>query len=107
MRLLLTACLAVLAGCVDTDPARVASLVPQEASGFTFSVPTSTVMTENSDGVAERIRRDWLAEALQAGPYCPVGYVVYRREFVPMANGPFGNGGEIVYTGQCLPSGRR
>ncbi len=107
MRFLIPACLLLLAGCIDTDTARVANLVPQEGGNFAFSVPTNTVMTANDDGAAERIRRDWLAEALQAASLCPVGYVVYQRHFVPAIDGPFGNGGDIVYTGQCLPPDRR
>ena len=107
MRLLVIALLLLFAGCIDTDAARVANLVPQEGGGFAFSVPTNTVMTENDDGAAERLRRDWLAEALQQSSLCTVGYVIYRRQFVPAIDGPFGNGGDIVYTGQCLPPDRR
>ncbi len=63
-------------------------------------------MTENDDGTAERLRRDWIADALQEHAMCPDGYVVDTRHYVPDANGPFGNGGEILYTG-TLPARTR
>jgi len=33
---------------------------------------------------------------------CPDGYVIDTRHFAPDAEGPFGNGGEILYAGRCL-----
>jgi hypothetical protein len=106
MRLLAVACAAALGGCLYDTPARLVSLVPEEGGGFTFSAATSTVMTENDDGAAERIRRDWLAEALRAQAVCDAGYVIDRRRFVQPGEGPFGNGGDIVYDGRCLPPPR-
>ena len=52
--------------------------------------------------LAEQIRRDWLAEALTAHGMCAAGYVVETRRLVQPWQGPFGNGGDIVYTGRCL-----
>ncbi len=107
MRLLVVACLASLCGCFYDNPARVVSLTPGEGGSFTFSAATNTVMTENDDGAAERIRRDWLADALRTQAVCDAGYVVERRRFEQPGDGPFGNGGDIVYTGYCLPPGPR
>jgi hypothetical protein len=102
MRVLLLFCLVFLAGCAGfTDRARVDSLAPRKDGQFTYSAATNTVMTENDDGAAERIRREWLAEALTAAHLCENGYRVESRRFV-QAKGLFANGGDIVYTGRCL-----
>jgi hypothetical protein len=89
-----------LVGCANDG--RVINLVPGPSGSFTFSAGTNTVMTENDDGAAERIRRDWLAEGLTAGDICRLGYVVDSRKFVQPVGGLFANGGDIVYTGRCL-----
>jgi hypothetical protein len=90
-----------LLGCANDG--RVISLTPGTAGGtFTFSAGTNTVMTENDDGAAERIRRDWLADALTVGGICRAGYVVDSRRLVQPEVGPFANGGDIVYAGHCL-----
>ena len=59
-------------------------------------------MTENDDGTAERLRRDWIADALQAHAMCPADTSSIQGVLVPDADGPFGNGGEILYSGRCL-----
>jgi len=59
-------------------------------------------MTENDDGTSERLRRRWIADALQAHGMCGDGYVVDTRSYLPNADGRFGNGGEILYKGRCL-----
>jgi hypothetical protein len=100
MRVLALLCLAALAGCIDTD--RVEGFTATGPAAFLYSAGTSTVLTENDDGEAERIRRDWLADALKAHSMCANGYVVDSRRFVPVADGPFGNGGDILYSGRCL-----
>lgn len=100
MRALALFCVLSLTGCLGS--------VHQEgfaATGpvsFLYSAHTSTVMTENDDGAAERLRRDWIADALRAHGMCPEGYAVDTRRFVPDAIGPFGNGGDLVYAGRCL-----
>jgi hypothetical protein len=100
MRMLALCCLFSLAGCVGS--ARIEGFAANGPGSFLYSARTNTVMTENDDGVAERLRRDWIADALQAHAMCPDGYVVDRRHYVPDVDGPFGNGGEILYTGRCL-----
>ena len=100
MRPLAMLCLFALAGCVGS--ARVEGFAQSGPASFLYSARTNTVMTANDDGTAERLRRDWIADALQEHAMCPDGYVVDTRHFVPDANGPFGNGGEILYTGRCL-----
>lgn len=100
MRLFVLCCLFSLAGCVGS--ARIEGFAADGPSSFLYSARTNTVMTANDDGTAERLRRDWIADALQAHAMCPVGYVVDRRHYVPGADGPFGNGGEILYAGRCL-----
>jgi hypothetical protein len=81
---------------------QVVSLAQRTGGAFSFSARTNTLMTENDDGAAERIRRDWLAGALLSSGSCRTGYVVDGRRFVQPQGGIFGNGGEIVYTGHCL-----
>jgi len=103
MRAPVLACLALLAGCIiDNDPVRVDNFAADTPATFTYDAWTNTVMTANDDGAAEQIRRDWLAEALTAHGMCTAGYVVETRRFVQPWEGPFGNGGDIVYTGRCL-----
>lgn len=100
MRAFALFCALSLAGCVGT--VREEGFAASGPASFLYSAHTSAVMTENDDGAAERLRRDWIADALQAHAMCPVGYVVDTRRFVPDARGLFGNGGEILYAGRCL-----
>jgi hypothetical protein len=128
MRVLSFACLvsslslATLAGCIDNDQVRVQSFSAGANGSFTYSAGTNTVMTPNADGAAERIRRVWLAQTLEAQGTCRGGYVVYQRRLVvppqstalagtpgsvvpavaPSAPAYFGNGGDVVYSGSCL-----
>ena len=103
MRALVLASLIILAACIiDNDPVRVDSFTADTPQTFTYSAHTNTVMTENDDGAAERIRHDWLAEALAANGMCGAGYVIETRRFVQPWEGLFGNGGDIVYSGRCL-----
>ena len=81
---------------------RSVTLTPGTGGAFTFGARTNTVMTENEDGAAERIRRDWLAESLVASRTCRSGYVVDSRQLVQPQAGIFANGGDIVYAGHCL-----
>jgi hypothetical protein len=111
---------ASLAGCNGT--VRLESFTPGANGTFTYSARTNTVMTENADGAAEWIRRDWLAQTLEAQGMCRGGYVVYQRRLdippqdlalagipgtvnpvvAPIAPAYFGNGGDVVYSGSCL-----
>jgi hypothetical protein len=100
MRIFALLCLAPLVGC--TWSSRVEGFAATGPASFLYSAHTNAVMTENDDGGAERLRRDWLADALKAHGMCAGGYVVEQRRFVVDANGPFGNGGDIVYAGRCL-----
>ncbi len=116
------ASLASLGGCIDNDKVRVQSFSAGANGSFTYSAGTNTVITPNDDGAAERIRRVWLAQTLEAEGVCRGGYVVYQRRLVvppqgtalagnpgsinpavaPTAPAYFGNGGDVVYTGSCL-----
>jgi len=93
-----------LTGCVGSD--RHEGFTATGPGSFLYSAHTSTVMTENDDGAAERIRQGWLVAALKAHDMCADGYVVDTRRFVPDAptpSGPqFSNGRDIVYAGRCL-----
>ena len=100
MRALALLCCLTLAGCVGS--ARVEGFTATGPAAFLYSARTDTVMNENDDGTAERLRRDWLADAVRAHAMCPAGYVVDSRRFVPDAIGPFGNGGDVLYAGRCL-----
>jgi len=90
----------LLVGC--GGDVRAVKLTPGTGGSFTFSAHTNTVMTENDDGAAELIRRDWLADALRLSGTCRSGYLVDGRRFVQPESAPFGNGGDIVYSGRCL-----
>ena len=100
MRALALIVIVSLAGC--TGSARVEGFTPTGPAAFLYGAHTNTVMTENDDGEAEQIRRDWLADALQVHGMCNAGYVVDSRRFVPDVDGPFANGGNILYAGRCL-----
>ena len=103
MRALVLAGLVLLSGCIiDNDPLRVESFTADTPASFTYIAQTNTVMTENDDGEAERIRRDWLAQALDAHAMCGAGYVIETRRFAQPWEGLFGNGGDVIYTGRCL-----
>jgi hypothetical protein len=107
MRALVLLCLIPLAACVGTD--RHEGFTATGPNSFLYSARTSTVMTENDDGTAESIRRDWLVEALKAHAMCANGFVVDTRRYVPGpptdAGPQFSNGGDIVYGGRCLVAG--
>jgi hypothetical protein len=100
MRALALLCLLSLAGCVGS--AREEGFAATGPVSFLYSAHTNTVMTANDDGVAERLRRDWIADAVEAHGMCSEGYVIDTRRFVPDAVGAFANGGNIVYAGRCL-----
>ena len=116
MRIIALGCLLALAACYGNpdggrnwavnhgleDVTRVESFKPTGPGSFIYSAQTNTVMTENDDGTAERIRRQWLAEALRAHGMCPLGYIIDNRAFVQNEQHRFANGGDIVYTGRCL-----
>ena len=84
------------------DKVRVESFAAGDDGSFTYGAQTNTVMTENEDGTAERLRREWLAEALKAHAMCEAGYVVDTRRLVQQTTGPLAAGGDIVYAGRCL-----
>ena len=91
-----------LAGClIDNDRVRVDSFAVNPDGTFTFDALSNTVMTENDDGAAEEIRRDWLAEALASRGLCGAGYLIETRQLVVPPE-PAGNTRDIVYTGRCL-----
>jgi hypothetical protein len=100
MRLFVVCCLLSLSGCVGS--VRVEGFGATGPASFLYSARTNTVMTANDDGTAERLRRDWIADALQAHAMCADGYVIDTRHYAPNVDGPFGNGGEILYAGRCL-----
>jgi hypothetical protein len=100
MRTLAVVCLLSLAGCVGS--ARVEGFSASGPDSFLYSAETNTVLTANDDGTAERLRRDWIADALKVHSMCPDGYVIDRRHLVQNTVGPFGNGGDILYAGRCL-----
>jgi hypothetical protein len=100
MRALALLCVLSLAGCVGS--AREEGFTATGPASFLYRAHTNTVMTPNDDGVAERLRRDWIADAVQAHRMCAEGYVIDTRRFVPDAVGAVANGGNIVYAGRCL-----
>src|SRR5205823_8705695 len=73
-----------------------------ERDVFLYSAHTNAVMTANDDGEAERLRRDWIIDALKFHGMCSDGHVIDTRRFMPDAVAPFGNGGDILYSGRCV-----
>src|SRR5947209_7507602 len=59
------ASLVLLLAC--NDHVRVVNFEADPAGTFVFTAQTNTVMTENDDGEAEQIRRDWRAGVAQIG----------------------------------------
>jgi hypothetical protein len=100
MRALVLVLLFSLAGCVWS--ARNEGFTATGPRSFLYSARTNTVLTANDDGTAERLRRDWIADALAAHAMCPAGYVIRTRRLVQDGTGPFANGGDILYSGRCL-----
>jgi hypothetical protein len=100
MRVLALCCVLSLIGCTGSVHEEGFSATALDA--FLYSAHSNTVMTENDDGVAERMRRDWIAIALAEHAMCARGYIIDTRRFVPDVVGPFGNGGDILYAGRCL-----
>jgi hypothetical protein len=95
--------LVLLAGCViDNDRLRSESFTSGPAGTFIFTAQTNTVMTANDDGEAEQIRRDWLAEELNAQGMCAAGYVIETRQLVDPPDAPSSNAADVVYSGHCL-----
>ena len=92
--------LVLLGGC--NDKARVVSFTVDPAGTFVFTSQTNTVMTENDDGEAEQIRRDWLADELDARGMCGAGYFIETRRLVEPPDAPSSNAHDIVYSGRCL-----
>jgi hypothetical protein len=96
--------LVLLTGCVGTD--RHEGFTATGPKSFLYSAETSTMMTENDDGAAERIRQGWLVAALKTNAMCPDGYVIDTRRLVPGPPTPagpqFSNGGDILYAGRCI-----
>lgn len=103
MRMLAFAGLALLislGGC--NDQLRVVSFTADPAGTFVFTAQTNTVMTPNDDGEAEKIRRDWLADELNARGMCSAGYFVEIRRLVEPPDTPSSNAHDVVYSGRCL-----
>jgi hypothetical protein len=96
-----------LTGCIGSD--RDEGFTATGPNSFLYSARTSTTMTENDDGEAERIRQGWLIAALKEHGMCANGFVVDTHRFVPgepTASGPqFSNGGDILYSGRCSAPG--
>jgi hypothetical protein len=100
VRILAFAGLILLGGC--NDQLRVVSFAADPAGTFVFTAQTNTVMTENDDGEAEQIRRDWLADELNARAMCDAGYFIEIRRLVEPPDAPSRNAHDVVYTGRCL-----
>jgi hypothetical protein len=100
VRMFAFACLVLLGGC--NDQLRVVSFEADPAGTFVFTAQTNTVMTENDDGEAEQIRRDWLADELNARGMCGAGYFVEIRRLVEPPDAPSSNAYDVVYAGRCL-----
>src|SRR5262249_28858244 len=85
MRVLALLCLLSLTACLGS--VRQEGFAATGPAAFLYSAHTNTVMTENDDGAAERLRRDWMADALGAHAMCGAGDGVQDRRFGPDALG--------------------
>src|SRR5256885_7781500 len=92
--------LILLGGC--NDQLRVVSFAADPAGRVVFTAQTNTVMTENDDGEAEQIRRDWLAHELHAHGMCAAGYFVEIRRLVEPPDAPATNAHDVVHNGRWL-----
>src|SRR5438046_1946880 len=93
----------LLGGCIiDNDRVRVVSFAADPVGTFVFTAQTNTVMTENDDGEAEQLRRDWLADELNARGMCAAGYFIETRRLFEPADAPSTNARDVVYAGRCL-----
>ena len=90
----------LLGGC--NDKVRVVNFTAEPSGTFVFTARTNTVMKENDDGEAEQIRRDWLADELNARQMCAAGYFIEIRQLVEPPDAPSSNEHDVVYTGRCL-----
>jgi len=88
-----------LAGCAEQP--RIEGFTATGPHSFLYEARTNTVMTPNDDGVAERLRRYWIADAVMVNALCMQGYVIDTRSYVP---DPLSNSGMIRYSGRCLDS---
>jgi hypothetical protein len=94
------ASLILLGAC--NDHVRVVSFEADPAGAFVFTAQTNTVMTENDDGEAEQIRRDWLANELNDRGMCAAGYFIETRRLLEPTDARSSNAHDVVYTGRCL-----
>src|SRR5947199_10162341 len=94
------ASLVLLLAC--NDHVRVVTFEADPAGTFVFTAQTNTVMTENDDGEAEQIRRDWLADELNARGMCATGYFVEIRRRVEPPDAAASNAYDVVYARPCL-----
>src|SRR3954453_12629387 len=86
-----------LAGCAEQP--RIEGFTATGPHSFLYEARTNTVMTSNDDGVAERLRRYWIADAMMVNALCMQGYVIDTRSYV---SDPLSNSGMIRYSGRCL-----
>ncbi len=100
MRMLAFASLVLLGAC--NDHVRIVSFEADPAGTFVFTAQTNTVMSANDDGEAEQIRRDWLADEVNARQMCAAGYFIETRRLVEPPEAPSSNAHDVVYTGRCL-----
>ena len=91
--------LVALAGCAEQP--RIEGFTATGPHSFLYEARTNTVMTPNDDGVAERLRRYWIADAVMVNALCMQGYVIDTRSYVP---DPLSKSGMIRYSGRCLDS---
>src|SRR5256885_16359514 len=101
--MLASAGLVWLGGCIiGNAPLRFVSFEADPAGAFVFTAQTNTVMTENDDGEAEQIRRDWLADELNSHGMCAAGYFVEIRRLVEPPDAPATNAHDVVHNGRWL-----
>jgi hypothetical protein len=87
------------------DRAELTEMHAVGGDAFEYRADTTLFLGPRPDGIAERLRLDWLATRLAIEGRCAEGYALLSREFVPRYDDAYGSpAGAVVYRGRCAPA---
>lgn len=93
----------LLPACAGVERAERSNFVLDGTGAFEMRAATSLFYSPRADGWAEGQRLGWLGDYLAQGDYCPQGYVVLSRAFLPWGSDPYGRpAGTVRYRGRCV-----
>lgn len=93
----------LLPACAGVERAERSSFVRDDTGAFEMRAATSLFYSPRADGWAEAQRLEWLGDTLTLGGYCPQGYVLLSRAFLPRGVDPYGKpAGTVAYRGRCV-----